>query len=413
MIKAQVYVCIIPLEFWEEDSHNQGLNSWLSRLTAEALMAERRISKKVNLDIERRRYSLLCHRLENELLRSDRIEVIEDPTQISAVIDSSKFPAFLLTDGYLELLRGLESDRVPMRLGASFFPPRELKEHLDEFRQLAEHEDYKEIRTLEHRLRLFQHASEKGSGIIEFQDHFAYRTKPEPLPEIESLVNARKGLDAITKKSSLVILADDLHESDAFKSDYKQRQVKALSAAVIRAVKSGEPANFSNRSNDVITEVLHRFVYVLSPHAPTPFDVRIVYADGSEGRPFPIRCLSSNDPPEKADGDIPVLRAVLMSMRHVELDRVVDMAWFRNREVSKLRTLAETDEYCYQVTATLLKDALLEGPLRMQLYHTGFEPAVIGFYRALVENLRRNQPVSVEPFYYRGGDGFEVGTLWC
>jgi hypothetical protein len=213
--------------------------------------------------------------------------------------------------------------------------------------------------------------------------------------------------------SAVDLSAEDLHEVDAFKSVYKQRQVKALSASLIKAINNKEPANFSNRSNDIIAEVLHRFVYVLSGQPTSPVSIRVVYADGSEGRPFSIRCLPSNDQPEPAGAEqSPALRAVLMSMRHVDLDRDVDMAWFRNREVSKTRTLAETDEYCYQTTLGLLGGALSKGPLRLHMYHTGFEPAVIGFYRAVVEVLLANQPVSILPYYYRGKEGFELGSWW-
>jgi len=100
------------------------------------------------------------------------------------------------------------------------------------------------------------------------------------------------------------------------------------------------------------------------------------------------------------------------------MDSDIDYYWFRNREVSRTRTLAETDQFCFDATVTQLRDCLAIGDLQMHLYHTGFEPAVLGFYRGLIQTLihlrgQGGKPaVAVRPFYYRGADNYEPGTVW-
>lgn len=92
------------------------------------------------------------------------------------------------------------------------------------------------------------------------------------------------------------------------------------------------------------------------------------------------------------------------------------MAWFRNREVSKSRTLGETDAFCYQYTRDQLKMTRPEGALRIYLYQTGLQPAVIGFYRAVVEEFlqRASSPPSLEvvPHYFSHKRGYRPGQPW-
>ena len=183
------------------------------------------------------------------------------------------------------------------------------------------------------------------------------------------------------------------------------------------ALATGEAVTFGNQApHDVITEVLHQFVYVPYGELPRPVQLRISYADGSEAAPFQLFCLET--PTGEATPVAEPLRVALMSMRHVELDVDVDYCWFRNREVSRTRTLAETDQFCVAATETQLNESLALGDLAMHLYHTGFEPAVIGFYRALVTRLialrqTTGPALMVTPYYFRGRDGYQPGSVWC
>jgi hypothetical protein len=53
-----------------------------------------------------------------------------------------------------------------------------------------------------------------------------------------------------------------------------------------------------------------------------------------------------------------------------------------------------------------------EGPLLIELYQTGLEPAIMGFYRALVQLMReRPGTISVLPMYFTG-QAFAAGKVW-
>ena len=164
--------------------------------------------------------------------------------------------------------------------------------------------------------------------------------------------------------------------------------------------------------HDVITEVLHELVFASGPEN-RPAVLRIAYVDGSEGEPFPIFCLPKGERTRPDNNE--VLIAALMSIRHYELDERIDFCWFRNREVSQSRTLAESDSFCFKSSLSQLYIAQNNGDFDLDLYHTGFEPAVIGFYRALVRTMLDNftSHISVQPLYFRGEAGYEVGSLWA
>jgi hypothetical protein len=104
-------------------------------------------------------------------------------------------------------------------------------------------------------------------------------------------------------------------------------------------------------------------------------------------------------------------------MRHLELDPVVDWAWYRNKEVSQTRPLAESDEFCFQHSLKQLAElhaAYAGYVLRLNMYHTGFEPAAIGFYRAVAVTLMRQRGwLRVVPYYFRGSTRFAASEhIW-
>jgi hypothetical protein len=175
--------------------------------------------------------------------------------------------------------------------------------------------------------------------------------------------------------------------------------------------------NFSNQPHEVITEVLRAFANPTASGDSGLTCIDVVYADGSRGRPFPLACLAGRDGEEPAVyADIPPLRAALLSMRHLALDHEVDMAWFRNREVSKTRAFGETDEFCYQRSLRLLRESRASGPLVLHIYQTGLQPAVIGLYRAVVEEILARQGTALHlqivPFYYRKSGPYVRGKAW-
>lgn len=153
--------------------------------------------------------------------------------------------------------------------------------------------------------------------------------------------------------------------------------------------------------HSTITEALHDFVFTDKPtkNIAIPF----LYQDGSKGQPFPfLRLKYRTDEQSGMFRGIQPLRASLISMRHLAMDKFVDMAWLINRELPDHCSEAEVEAYSYEQTQKQINEALKTKPLKLCLYQTGFQPAVIGFYQALVEELekRAHKPVELEVIPY-------------
>ena len=86
------------------------------------------------------------------------------------------------------------------------------------------------------------------------------------------------------------------------------------------------------------------------------------------------------------------------------MDTVVHGAWLRNSQVSQQRPAAQTDDLVYDLSRQQLFALTAKGnrPIRVHMYQTGFEPAVVGFYRALTDHLLEfPRSVAVQPMYYQ------------
>lgn len=176
----------------------------------------------------------------------------------------------------------------------------------------------------------------------------------------------------------------------------------------------------SGIGNSVLTEVLRKYV-AREGDSDAAVSVPVEYRDGSRPRRFPFRAIPLR--PDIGGDHSLELRISLLSMRHVEMDVTVDGAWLRNAEVSKNRKIAETDEYVFQTSLAQLRALTDDGrrSVRIDMYQTGLEAAVIGFYRALAEHLVAHPgSVSVIPVYFRSAStrrrgssgGYVRGTPW-
>lgn len=187
--------------------------------------------------------------------------------------------------------------------------------------------------------------------------------------------------------------------------------------------------NPSGVHNRVLTEVLREYV---SRGENEPVMVPVIYRDGSKASTnFPLRCLEltselSSDEQALIDGAA-ILRVALLSIRHTEMDAVVDGAWLRNADVSKPRPAAQTDDYVHHQSARQLAELTRGGrqAVRLYVFQTGLETAVVGFFRAVVEYLI-DHPGSLEvvPMFYAKrppndvaptGEfaGYERGEAWA
>ncbi|NUR94406.1 MAG: hypothetical protein HOV67_04010 [Kribbellaceae bacterium] len=158
------------------------------------------------------------------------------------------------------------------------------------------------------------------------------------------------------------------------------------------------PISPSGVTNAVVTEILREFVE--SAAGVARVDAPVEYRDGSRSaHPFPLRALPlrSDLPPASLE-----LRFALLSIRHTEMDAVVDGAWLRNTEISRPRPAALTDDLVYDLSRRQLEELCrTERHIRLHLYQTGLETAIVGFYRALTNHLLAYPgSVSVQPMYF-------------
>lgn len=164
----------------------------------------------------------------------------------------------------------------------------------------------------------------------------------------------------------------------------------------------------SDISNTVLTETLRE--HVATRTDLQRIDLPVQYRDGSVGPLFPLRAL--NLKPEVPRG-WPVLRFTLLSIRHVEMDAIVDGAWFRNARISLPREAGLTDQLAFDISMQQFRLLLAQGPTVVHLYQTGLDTAVIGFYRAVVHHLLQHPgTISIVPFYFHGPGRFTEGTPW-
>jgi hypothetical protein len=106
------------------------------------------------------------------------------------------------------------------------------------------------------------------------------------------------------------------------------------------------------------------------------------------------------------------LKLTLLSVRHVEMDAVVHGAWFRNTRISRNSPAALIDADAFAMSIKQLAQLRARGPHVIEMHQTGFQPAVMGFYRAVVHALIAHPgSVCVVPKFFVG-EGFKEGAPW-
>lgn len=177
------------------------------------------------------------------------------------------------------------------------------------------------------------------------------------------------------------------------------------------------PISPSGIQNPVVTEILRENVI---GDRSGRVDVPVEYRDGSRSSTrFPMRCL-----PLRTDmhGEFELeLKFALLSIRHTEMDAAVDGAWLRNAEISRPRPAALTDDLVYDISSAQLEELTDSGrrKVRIEMFQTGLETAVVGFYRAVTFHLLKHPgTLAVEPRYFASASKdnhsapFRRGTSW-
>ncbi|NMC34717.1 MAG: hypothetical protein GYA36_20020 [Veillonellaceae bacterium] len=424
MITTKVSLYALPSYLWEKSTRWGNAHIDIGPFVEDALNIEKRIGKGVNQENERARYTLCCNRLE-AMIKTLSSQSVYDLESFRSALQNFQIPFVSLSYDYLDKIHQMYQ-RSPvecsiMRLGTSFFPIETIEPHINLFSTCVKELGIYHQEDIKQRISFYETALDLQCGVIEIQDPFSF--SDDDGVDLSGKILLQEDKEIKAYQMSLVEEYDLYKEEPVeFSIPMRRKAYDILYEQVSNAVaqaKVGEngAVNFSNQPHNIITEVLNAFVYSESGQVENPVYIRVNYTDGSQGKPFPLRCLPkrSNDALKIIQQTTP-LKAALLSMRHLSMDRDVDMAWFRNREVSKARAFGETDHFCYEYSKKLFEQSREEGILRLFLYQTGLQPAVIGFYRALTEELlyRANNPPSLEvtPHFYVKQSDYRQGCSW-
>lgn len=366
----------------------------LKTLMNMALRVEKRMETKVLIEDEQRRYNLYCDRIEfygQSFLAEKRV--------VSCDLGSE------YVDLIMTIKNKLPSDATVARLTASFCLKEQVAESAKLFESLCLKAGVIARKDVQAKLAFYRKAAVDECSVIELM-----------LPWMPSLLNQEDEIDSEKLKNDFL----SLKISDSISEERGGGHFVELSnqfERVVRLTRQRAPAamNFSELRHDVIVEIMHNYVY----RGGSPIFVPVIYADGTEAAPLPLFFLKPRSMEALAElRQQPVLKVGMMSSRHSNdgLDETVDIYWFRNQEISIGRTQAETDEVAYKKSKEQFLKMRGEGPVRIDFYQTGFVPALVGFYRALTEELieqHKNPTVLLEvtPYYFMGGD-YKVGKIW-
>ncbi len=382
----------VPKEQWQGGADRE---TAIGPFVRDALDIEHRLPKGVNLANERMRYQLCCRRIQNAVLQN----------QLASEHES-------LDEEIFALLRNLATKAQPAltknRLAACFFPPELVEKAVTGMEALVgEFKENKNVAgaiTLRKRLLFFENALAKAVGVVETLDFLVEKAEASFLLPPDAI------LTKLTASQADKMQAQEDCRPREVSSSYKN-----LLAGIEQAIRTGGAVNFSNQPHPVVTEVLNKIVYAEDGQEPAV--VRVVYLDGTEAAPFPVRCLQRKTA-DSLQGKFIRLRASLVSMRHLEMDGRVDLAWFRNRQVSSGGSFAEVDTFCTEQTMNLLRGMPPDQKVALEMYQTGLETAVVGFYRGLVrfflEQRDGGSSFQVQSMYYNGEAGdYEKGAIWA
>jgi hypothetical protein len=398
-------LCAIPARFWEQTPSDIGIN--LGRFVAEALTCERRIAKGINLESENTRYGLLCQRIEEVVALSDSLSLVNSRAQFVDICLSDKlFPMQYLDSRYLDLLTQAAARGGWERFGSTFFPPDLVGQHRISFESWAEKNQQSGNPIVQARLFFLRAAEETGCGVVELQDAF----HTSGLIRDDSMASLTHAIELVDEPPQFLEISDI--NTKPFTNEPKdvpiaESRADELRRQFLEALQNGEPVGFSRQiPHNVVSEVLNQLVFMPAGEIARPREVRVVYSDGSEALPFPLFCLPRIEAAMSEEVKTAMLNLGMISMRHTQLDSDIDMYWFTNREVSRGRTMSETDRFCFERTVRQLQYMLAERPLSINMFQTGWVPGVMGFYRGVVHILlklgkSRGKSLLVTPFYLR------------
>lgn len=370
----------------------------LKSLVEQAMYDEVELKRGVNKYNVRSRYHLVC----------DRMQFLAH----QALLDGAEHTK--LPQNALDVFAGIwnvgPQEVRDRRLLPCYWTPR----HMDNFiKSVSKHRDDECIESVTNYL---QKAKKKKLAVIAVQDKYASQgkvsKKKDPTSDHE-LVDRFQGQ----------FVQDWIN--DYGDMDMEEVVVKQLWRATSSARRGqANSVNLSEIPHMAITTALHTMVYEHPAKVEhKEITVNIMYTDGSQARPFPLFCLKPRNKNEMREfwKEAPVLTVGQISMRHSdEMDHMIDFYWFRNIVVSQPgMTSAEVDEVSYQHTLEdLHKMEEKDAKRRFQFVQTGFQPTLVGFWRAVTQFLisQQGKPPLIEVIPYfmdqESQTGYSRGPIW-
>lgn len=157
-------------------------------------------------------------------------------------------------------------------------------------------------------------------------------------------------------------------------------------------------------TNHQLAAAIHTFAFGLGE----PRSYRLRFQDGSLSAPLLFPMLAPQGPTRIV---APVLRVALLSHRHLGLDHEVDMNWFRNAETSTGDAHTVIEQRCTRLTEEQLR-SFSGDRLQLRMEQTGLLPAVVGFYRGLMQTLQDERGRFEVTVRLRGTGGPEREFSW-
>jgi hypothetical protein len=163
--------------------------------------------------------------------------------------------------------------------------------------------------------------------------------------------------------------------------------------------------NLSQYRHSVIAPVLRSLAYDTELSGSS---LPMIFDDGSVPKNFPTGILHPADHPPFVD-PYP-LKMGLMTGRHPEMCYFCSMFVVRNEDMAGISTMAAEERIAYYRCLSFLEDEDEIPPegIVVQIFHTGLEPMVTGFYRGvaqvLADRIAKGLPrnLVIQPMLYNG-----------
>jgi len=368
----------VPQHYWQK-----GQTSDFFSLFEETKQFQQRISKIANQQRNAKRLDICRQAIWR--IASESLVMCENKRSFSSLLERNHFPATTLNNITCEK----EMAEIPFAAD-----PNEKTTYLEKLSKLIKRSNkwfLKEIETQE-------------CGFILLPDIY-----PEN-PSKSSAFSSPAFSDQRIESQNIAIAFGENIEFNPISPIEIENEMIIFKQEVEQSLRNNTPVNVGSYHHPVLTEGLHHFIYSENINGK----IGIIYEDNSQSKDYPIKHrMMRSALIDEAESKQP-LRCALMSIRHMEMDAVVDIAWFNNRETSlKGVPSSQIDEVCYKRSLELFLNLPKDHLNAIWIYQTGFQPPIISFYRALIEILERGSPrVAVKPMIFQGYGQYRPYAWW-